>query len=155
MKFKGFFDIRSYEYVLSDIEGEKIICLNDEQKKLLLQEIKNGKVPSDVSLENFDEISMRVQDVMEERKDELSVEAMGRNNVKIGSRIKAIKNLSSMRIRNYEDDLMVSSGKEADRIRNSIKREEKKTKERIDILEEKLKFVGTYALDAVCLIDTE
>lgn len=35
----------------------------------------------------------------------------------------------------------------------AINREREKTNEKIRILEEKLNYVGTYALDAICLLD--
>ena len=153
MDFKGFFETRSYEYFMSNVDGSKVICLDDEQKKQLLMEIKNDKSPSEVSLERYDDIGMVVEESVESRKEELSAMAMGKNNVKIGSRIQALNNLSNIRIRNLENDLVGAYGKDEEKIRKAIDREKKKLSDKIAILEEKMKYVGTYALDAVCLID--
>ncbi len=76
-----------------------------------------------------------------------------RNNVKIGSRIRAISDLSAARIRSMEDELIGATGKEEERIRRAIAKEQSKTAEKIAILDEKMSQVGTYALDAVCLLD--
>lgn len=96
---------------------------------------------------------MIIEDTVEKRKESFSIEAMGKNNVKIGSRIQALRNLSDIRIRSMEDNLIGATRKEEERIRRAIAREKQKVTEKIAILEEKMKYIGTYALDAVCLID--
>ena len=68
-------------------------------------------------------------------------------------RIEALRNLSNYRVRNLEDELIGAVGKDEERIRRAINREREKTDEKIRILEEKLNYVGTYALDAICLLD--
>ena len=153
MEFKGFFETRSYEYFLIDEAGSRIECLDDDKKKRLLQEVKTGRVPAEVSFDNFDDLQMSVEEAAEARKEELAAEAMGKNNVKIGSRIRGIRNLSEIRIRQLEDDLVGAAGKDEERLRRAIAREKKKAADKISILEEKLKYVGTYALDSISLID--
>ena len=153
MEYKGFFETRSYEYFISNEEGSNVVCLDEEQKKQLLHGIKNEKVPSDVSFESFDEMRMNIEDSVENRKEKYAVEEMGKNNVKIGSRIQALRNLSNIRVRDLEDELVGASGKEEERLRRSLEKEKKKVEDKIGILEEKMKYVGTYALDAICLID--
>ena len=153
MEFKGFFENRSYEYILSTEDGAEIICLDDNQKKIFFREIKNAKIPMDIVFDSFDDMQMKVQDVVEGRKEEITSEAMSRNSVKIGSRIHAIRDLSAIRIRNLENDLLVTTGKPEEKIKKAIEREHSKAAEKISILEEKLKYVGTYALDAIALVD--
>ena len=155
MEFKGFFETRTYEYFMADESGLKVLCLSDEIKKTLLKEVKNGKVPNNVLLDRFDEMRMNVEDAAENRKEELAAKAMGKNKVKIGSRIQALRDLSDIRIRKLEDDLVGSVGDDEDRLRRAIEREKRKAADKISILEEKMKYVGTYALDAVCLVDVE
>ena len=96
---------------------------------------------------------MNIEDTAENRKEQFAAEAMGKNNVKIGSRIHALRDLSNIRIRNMEDELIGSHGKDEEKIRRAIERERRKVADKISILEEKMKYVGTYALDAICLID--
>lgn len=153
MEYKGFFETKTFEYILASEDGTEVYCLNEEERKQLFQEVKNGKIVEDISIEAFDEIKMSVEDAAENRKEEFSSEAMGKNSIKIGSRIQAIKNLSECRIRNMENSMIGTSGKEEEKLRKAILREQKKLEEKLFVLEEKLKFVGTYALDAVCLID--
>ena len=153
MEFKGFFETRTYEYLLVDESDLSIRCLDDETKKMLLQQVKNGKIPLDVSFENFDEMRMSIEDAAEQRKEEFAVEAMGKNNVKIDSRIQALRDLSDIRVRSMEDELIGAKGKDEERLRKAIAREKSKVADKIAILEEKMKYVGTYSLDAVCLID--
>lgn len=153
MEFKGFFNTRSYEYFLSDKTGSRVICLDEDNRKSLLREAKTGKIPTDISYDDFDEIRMRVEDAAEERKEQFAAEAMGKNNVKIGSRIKAIKNLSEIRIKDLEDEIVGATAKDEERIHRAIQREKKKVADKVAILEEKTKYVGTYALDALCLVD--
>ena len=89
----------------------------------------------------------------ENRKGEIAKDAISGNAIKIGSRIEALRNLSNYRIRNLEDELIGAVGKDEERIRRAITKERAKTDEKIRILEEKMNYVGTYALDAVCLLD--
>lgn len=153
MEFKGFFENRSYEYILSSEDGSVIICLDENQKKTFFQEVKNAKAPSDICFDYFDDMQMNVQDAAETRKEEISSEAMSRNSIKIGSRIHAIQNLSAIRVRNLENELLVADGKTEDKLRKAIEREKTKAADKVAILEEKLKYVGTYALDAIGLVD--
>ena len=74
-------------------------------------------------------------------------------NVKIDLRIQALRDLSDIRVRSMEDELIGATGKDKERLRKAIAREKRKVADKIAILEEKLKYVGTYSLDAVCLID--
>ncbi|SEM19620.1 Helicase conserved C-terminal domain-containing protein [Butyrivibrio sp. ob235] len=153
MEFKGFFETSSYEYFLVKEDASNIICLNEDQKKQLFQELVVGKVPQDISYDGFDELRMAVEDAAENRKEEFASEAMGKNDVKIGSRIQAVRSLSNIRIRELEDKLLTVTGKEEEKTRKAIAREKQKAESKVAILEEKLKFVGTYALDAICMLD--
>ncbi len=152
MEFKGFIDTKTYEYLLADESGSKVIRLNDDQKKYLLQNVTNGKTPASISFENFDEIRMIVDDSAEEQKESLANEAIGKNNIKIGSRIQALRSLSDIRIHALENKLIGATGKDEEKLRRAISREQKKVQGKIDILEEKMKYVGTYSLDAICRI---
>ncbi len=153
MEYKGFFETRTYEYFLAGDSGTEVICLNDEQKKYLMQSVKNGKLPAEVTLDTYDELRMCADDAAEARKDDFADEAMGKNRVKIGSRIQAIRALSDVRLRELENKMIGTTGKDEERLRRAISREKSKVEEKIRILEEKMKIVGTYALDAVCLVD--
>ncbi|MCD8151166.1 MAG: hypothetical protein LUE92_16755 [Clostridiales bacterium] len=153
MEFRGFFETKTFEYILVSENGEEVVCLTDEERKQLFRSVKNSKVPADINLNMFDDIRMQAEDAAEIRKEEFSSQAMGKNGVKIGSRIQAIQNLSELRVQKMEDDLIGARGKEEEKLRKSIEREKRKTADKVSVLEDKLKFMGTYALDAVCLID--
>ena len=153
MEFKGFFETRSYEYFLTDESGNTIECLDDERKKQLLQVVNNGRSPLNVSFDHFDDIQMHIEEAAEERKEALAAEATSKNNVKIGSRIKGIRNFSEIRIKELEDQLIGAIGKDEEKYRRAIAKEKKKAAEKIAILEEKMKYIGTYSLDSVSLID--
>ena len=153
MEFNGFFDARSYEYIICQEDASKIIVLDEIQKKQLLQSARVSKKPDSVVLEFFDEARMKAEDLAEDRKEEIAKDAISGNAIKIGSRIEALRNLSNYRVRNLEDELIGAVGKDKERIRRAINRERAKTDEKIRILEEKLNYIGTYALDAICLLD--
>lgn len=127
--------------------------MDDTQKKQLLQNVRVSKKPDSVVLDFFDEVRMKVEDLAEDRKEEIAKDAISGNAIKIGSRIEALRNLSNYRVRKLEDELIGVVGKDEERIRRAINREREKTNEKIRILEEKLNYVGTYALDAICLLD--
>lgn len=153
MEYKGFFETRTFEYIIANENGSFVHCLSDDETKQLFKEVKNAKLPQDFTLDFFDDMRMSIEDAAENRKEEFSSEAMGKNSVKIGSRMQAVKSLSDIRIRNLESELMGAAGKNEERIKKTIEREHKKVSEQLAVLEDKLRFVGTYALDAVCLID--
>lgn len=153
MEFDGFFDARSYEYIICQEDASKLIVLNDTQKKQLLQNVRVSKKPDSVVLDFFDEARMKVEDLAEDRKEEIAKDAISGNAIKIGSRIEALRSLSNYRVRKLEDELIGVVGKDEERIRRAINRERKKTNEKIRILEKKLNYVGTYSLDAICLLD--
>lgn len=153
MEFKGLFDSKTYEYILSSEDANQLFYLDEYEKKSLFQKIENLRIPEDIVFDGFDEMKMSIEDCAERRKEEIASKAMSKNTIKIGSRIQAIKELSNIRVRELEDKLIGSTGKEEERLRRAIDREQKKANEKITILEEKLKYVGTYALDAICLLD--
>lgn len=153
MEFDSFFDARSYEYIICQEDASKLYVLDDTQKKQLLQNVRVSKKPDSVVLDFFDEVRMKVEDLAEDRKEEIAKDAISGNAIKIGSRIEALRNLSNYRVRKLEDELIGVVGKDEERIRRAINREREKTNEKIRILEEKLNYVGTYALDAICLLD--
>ena len=146
-------DARSYEYIICQEDASKLYVLDDTQKKQLLQNVRVSKKPDSVVLDFFDEVRMKVEDLAEDRKEEIAKDAISGNAIKIGSRIEALRNLSNYRVRKLEDELIGVVGKDEERIRRAINREREKTNEKIRILEEKLNYVGTYALDAICLLD--
>ena len=109
--------------------------------------------PEDLVLDCFDEAKMNVEDLAEQRKEEIAQEAISLNAIKIGSRIEALRNLSRIRVRKRKMSSIGATGKDEERLRRAIERETKKTEDKIKILKEKLKYVGTYSLDAICLWD--
>ena len=153
MEFDGFFDTKTYEYFICKEDATGVSVLDETRKKALFQNVRVSKKPNDIGLNFFDEAKMRVEDLAEERKEEIAKEAISGNAIKIGSRIEAIRNLSDIRLKNLEDELIGSAGKDEERIRRAINREKNKTAEKIRILEKKLNYVGTYSLDAICLLD--
>lgn len=153
MEFKGFYETRSYEYVVVPAGITSARCLGDDEKKFLFQALQNAKVPENLPVDSYDDAQFEAESAAEERKEEIIKDVASRNNVKIGSRIRAISDLSAARIRSMEDELIGAIGKEEERIRRAIARERSRTVEKVSILEEKMNQVGTYALDAVCLLD--
>lgn len=71
------------------------------------------------------------------------------------SRIKAIQNLSDLRIRELEDELIGAPLEGIEKKRKKIDKERRKAEERIRVLKEKMEFVGTYAIDSISLIDVK
>lgn len=153
IEFDGFFNTKTYEYLLCKNDASEVYVLNETEKKEMFQNVKVAKKPENLMLDYFDDAKMRVEDTAEQCKEEIAQEAISRNSIKIGSRIEALRNLSKIRIRNMENELVGASGKDEERLRRAIEREKKKTVDKIKILEEKLKYVGTYSLDAICLLD--
>ena len=96
---------------------------------------------------------MNAEDLAECRNEEIAQEAISGNAIKIGSRIEALRKLSNIRVRNLEVELLGAVGKDEEKLRRAIEREKNKTAAKIKILEDKMKYVGTYALDAICLLD--
>ncbi|MBR1495368.1 MAG: DEAD/DEAH box helicase family protein [Acidaminococcaceae bacterium] len=152
MAFQGFHSNKSYEYILVNPCQMQTVCLEDEQKKLLFQGVKTGKAPFELPFDLFNEAMYAAENAAERRKEEIMEELMGRNRIKIGSRIQAVQNLSHSRILALQNELGIA-GETEEKILKAMKREKERTNAKIAILEEKLRLSGTYALDAVCQID--
>ncbi len=146
MEFDGFFNTKTYEYLLCKDDASEVYVLNETEKKELFQNVKVAKKPENLILDCYDDVKMNAEDLAEQRKEEIAQEAISRNSIKIGSRIEALRNLSKIRVSNMENELIGASGKDEERLRRAIEREKKKTADKIKILEEKLKYVGTYSL---------
>ena len=153
MVFNGFFHTKTYEYLLCKDDASEIYVLNEIEKKELFQNVKVAKKPENLLLDCFEDIKLKAEDLAEQRKQQIAEEAISRNSIKIGSRIEALRNLSKIRVINMENELVGATDKNEERLRRAIEREKKKTEDKIKILEEKLKYVGTYSLDAICLLD--
>ena len=153
MVFQGIHSNKSYEYIFVNPYHMEAVCLEDEQKKLLFQGVKIGKAPSYLPFDLFDDAMLSAEDAAERRKDKIKAEALGRNRIKIDSRIQAVQNLSKSRILALQSDLIGTTGEAEERIRKAMKREEERANEKVAILKDKLRLSGTYALDAICQID--
>lgn len=153
MVFDGLFDTRTYEYIICSEDASEVRVLDIESQKALFQNVKVAKKPDDLDLACFDDARMNAEDLAECRKEEIAQEAISGNAIKIGSRIEALHKLSNIRVRNLEDELLGAVGKDEEKLRRAIEREKTKTAAKIKILEDKMKYVGTYALDGICLLD--
>lgn len=153
MEFKGFYQTKLFEYVLAKVDGTMVRCLTEDEKKKLMRHASNSKQPENLNYDNYDTVRMEADDIAEQRKEEIAADVMSTNNMKIGFRIQAIKSLSEIRIHKKENELIGATSKEEERIRKAIEREKKKTADKISILEDKLKFVGTYSFDAFSVVD--
>ena len=75
------------------------------------------------------------------------------NDVKIVSRMEAIKKLSELRIREHQNNLIGANPKDTERLHKAIAKEQKKTAEKLRILEEKRKWGSSSSLQGVVLLE--
>lgn len=153
MEFGGFATSRTYEYVLVGNEVGDVRSLDDVQRKSLFLHVANSRPSAGVDLASYDDARFRADDLAETRKDELVAEASGRNSVKILSRIRAVERLSEVRTRELQDELIGATGRDEERIRKAILREQGKAAEKVRALKERMAYVGAYTLDSVCWLD--
>lgn len=75
------------------------------------------------------------------------------HDVKIVSRMEAIKKLSELRIREHQNNLIGANTKDAERLHKAIAKEQKKTVEKLRILEEKRKLGSSSFLQGIVLLE--
>lgn len=75
------------------------------------------------------------------------------NDVKIVSRMEAIKKLSELRIKEHQNNLIGANTKDTERLHKAIAKEQKKTVEKLRILEEKRKLGTSSFLQGVVLLE--
>lgn len=132
--------------------GTSVDLTEDEWKKLFIN-LQGTKKEVSIDSEVLEMSKTLADDLSEMQLDNLRSELMGNNDIKLVSRIEAIKVLSRLRISKKEGELLGASPKDAERIRKAIQKEMQKTEESVQILEEKRKFVSSAEYKALCIVE--
>ena len=77
----------------------------------------------------------------------------GGNEVKINSRIQALRNLSQMRIEKYTSEARNADEEQAERLKKAIARDRDKTEKKVADLEKRKNFGFTTAFQSVLILD--
>jgi SNF2 family DNA or RNA helicase len=152
-KFKGFHDNCITSYVMVNFQNGTSVDLTEDEWKKLFINLQGTKKEVSIDSEVLGMSKTLADDLSEMQLDNLRSELMGNNDIKLVSRIEAIKVLSRLRISKKEGELLGASPKDAERIRKAIQKEMQKTEESVQILEEKRKFVSSAEYKALCIVE--
>lgn len=152
-EFVGFRNLNTNAYVLINVDDNEVISVEEEIWKSIFLNIQTSK--RNVTLLRDDlEVAQTIAD---EETDKLleNIESslISSNDVKIVSRMEAIKKLSELRIREHQNNLIGANPKDAERLHKAIAKEQKKTAEKLRILEEKRKLGSSSSLLGVVLLE--
>ena len=75
------------------------------------------------------------------------------NDVKISSRIQALRRLSRARVDNYQKDLQTASAANKERLMKSIERDRKRTADKIDELEKRKLLGVSTAFQSILILE--
>jgi len=152
-EFNGFKDTNMTNYIIINPNDQTVTDIGDDEWKSIIQNVQNSKRPVDMQIEDIEDARAVADETSDEIMNGIQREMIGSNDIKIVSRIKAIRSLSEMRITEKENNLIGADEKEAEKIRREIEKEKKKMKEKLDILESKRKLGCSSSLLGLCVLD--
>lgn len=152
-QLKGFSDVKSTHYIIVNAETHEPYLPNEEQWSNLIFKLKNGKPTDTIDLDGYYEMRSIADMEAEKDLDYIRKEVVGTNEVKINSRIDALKRNSHMRIKKYENDLIGAERKEEQRLRKCIERDKDKTDKSIELLEKRKDLGSSTAFQGLLVLN--
>ena len=154
-EFIGFRNQKAIAYILIDPTTDKEIRLNGDDWKNVFLLVQTSKKRVAYTVDDLEDARTEADNVSDEMLSDMTQGMVSSNDVKIISRIEAVKKLSESRIREHEDELIGASPKDSERLWRAIAKEKKKTDEKLRILEAKRNlssnssFQGLFVLEVI------
>lgn len=154
-EFVGFRNHKTTAYVLIDPTDDEEIKLDGDDWKNIFLSVQTSKKQVTLTLDDLEDARTEADNVSDDMLADMAQGMVGSNDVKIVSRIEAVKKLSESRIHEHENELIGASPKDSERLWRAIAKEKAKTEEKLRILEAKRKlspnssFQGLFVLEVV------
>lgn len=151
--FTGFHDSNSTHYIAVDVDTEKCFIPTADDWKKILANLENSKKSVQIDSEELQDFQEIADITAEADIKEQAQKIAGGNEVKINSRIQALRNLSQMRIEKYTSEARNEDEEQAERLKKAIARDRDKTEKKVADLEKRKKFGFTTAFQSVLILD--
>jgi len=154
-EFVGFRNQKAIAYILIDPATDKKVDLDTDDWKNIFLSVQTSKKQVTLTADDLEDARIEADNVSDNMLADMAQGMVSSNDVKIVSRIEAVKKLSKSRINEYENELIGASPKESERLWRAISKEKAKTEEKVHILETKRKlssnssFQGLFVLEVI------
>ena len=124
--FTGFHDSNSTHYIAVDVDTERCFIPTADDWKKILANLENSKKSVQIDSEELQDFQEIADITAEADIKEQAQKIAGGNEVKINSRIQALRNLSQMRIEKYTSEARNADEEQAERHFKADSRSEKR-----------------------------
>ena len=152
-EFVGFRNQKTNAYVLVNTDANEAISVEEETWKNIFMNIQTSKRNVIWSIEDMEVAQTIADEETDKLLENIKTSLISSNDVKIVSRMEAIRKMSELRIREHQNNLIGASPRDAEKLHKAIMKEEKKTAEKLRILEEKRKLGSSSSLEGVALLE--
>ena len=152
-KYSGFYDRSATHYIMIDMKENKVVIPSAECWDWILRNLVNSNDDFNLNKEIFEELSSFAEVEAMNDSERIEKEYTGLNAVKINARIKALRELSEIRIQRYQNDMIGASLKEQERLQKAIQKDQNRTEEKIHILEGKMQSSVSTSMQGMLLLD--
>lgn len=152
-EFTGFRNTNITSYILVDTSTMETIVLEDEEWKSIFQNVQDSKRPVNLTVSNIEDARFSADEASDSILSEIQKRMTESNDIKIVSRMNAIRAIADIQIREQENNLIGAPEKEAEKIRRAIRKETKKTEEKLNILEKKRLLSTSASFQGMCVMD--
>ena len=154
-EFVGFRNQKAIAYILIDPVVDEEIRLDGDEWKNIFLSMQTSKKQVTLTIDDLEDARAEADNVADNMLADMAQSMVSSNDVKIVSRIEAVKKLSESRVKDHENELIGASPKDSERLLRAIAKEKAKTEEKLHILEAKRNlssnssFQGLFVLEVI------
>ena len=152
-EFTGFRNTNITSFILVDTSTMETIVVEDEEWKSIFQNVQDSKRPVNLTVSNIEDARFSADEASDSILMDIQKRMTEGNDIKIVSRMNAIQAIADIQIREQENNLIGAPEKEAEKIRRAIRKETKKTEEKLNILEKKRLLSASASFQGMCVMD--
>lgn len=153
LEFVGFKNLNTSAYILVGTPDMHVLTLEEDAWKDLFLHVQPSKRAVTLSRDDLEEAQFAAEEAADALLAEMTSVFVSGNDVKIVSRMEALKKMSNARITAHENNLIGATPREDERLRKAIAKEQKKTEEKLKILEEKRRLGSSSSLQGICVLE--
>ena len=151
--FTGFRKSNLTQYIIVDCQNGEVLIPEETIWKQLLNSVVQTRNALPTTYEEYLKFKELADAASDENAQEFKTTMARGNDVKISSRIQALRRLSQARVDNYQKDLQTASAANKERLMKSIERDRKRTEDKIDELEKRKLLGVSTAFQSVLILE--
>lgn len=151
--FTGFRKSNLTQYIIVNCQNGEVLIPEETIWKQLLNFIIQTRNALPITYEEYLKFKELADAASDENAQEFKTTMARGNDVKISSRIQALRRLSQTRVENYQKDLQTASAANKERLMKSIERDRKRTADKIDELEKRKLLGVSTAFQSILILE--